>query len=100
MKTLGSGRVGGVVEHEAHDAVCQRLGRTSPETMQGALRLCGQQVEHIQSEHNEIVQQSQYLVFRQGDEVCLCQRLYRSREVRMGPKEGLGLYQPGAVQLF
>ena len=55
---LRSGRQNAALGYEADDALFKRLWATTPRLVQEFLRLCGQQIQHVDAENQERLAQT------------------------------------------
>ena len=97
---LGAGGIDHAVEQEAHEALAQRPWGLAPLQHGAFLGHGGEDVEQVETDDEEVVEQAEHLVLRQGDEMAGADGLAGARKLGAGSKQGFGLQQPGGMHLF
>jgi len=92
VERLGAGRVEASREEETGDALPQTVWGGSPGVVAQALGLGGQQVEHVEAEHQLGFQQEEDLLFVDADNVAGCLSLESGRVALADAEEAFRLY--------
>ena len=97
---LFSSRIDGMIDEKAHDALLQRARSSVPRLARDALGIGRKDVQEVQPDDQEIIEQSQHLVFGERDEMGFRQRAHSVHVACVIPKERIGLQKPGSLQLL
>ena len=97
---LGPGGVDAAVQQEADNELLHVGRRPAPRVAAAPLHLRGKQIEQIEADDEEIVEQPQHLVLREGDEVAVGFGGHGGGKLGGGPEEGLRLQQPGCREVL